>query len=68
MATGGLGHNSVESCGGCGGVGFTKSVTGRNRIAGNEGFTRAKGFADPKNATTADAGQYAVRFLSRACG
>ena len=63
MATCGLGRNSVEPGSGRRRFGFTQSVTGRDRIAGNESFTRAQSITDAENATTAaGASQYAVTF------
>ena len=66
MATCGLGRNSVEPGSRRRRVGFTKSVTGGNCIAGNEGFTSAEGFTDAETATATC--QYSVNSLSRVRG
>ena len=51
MATGGFRCDSSVQGSGRRRVGFTQSITGRNRISGNEGFTRAESFTDAETAT-----------------
>ena len=63
MAIGSFGRNSPFQSGSRSSrVGFTKSVSGGNGIAGNEAFTRAESFTDAETATPAGASQHSVRF------
>ena len=63
MATCCFGHNSVEPGSSRCRVGFANGVTGRHRLAGNEGFTRTESFTDAEAATaTSGACQHSVKW------